>query len=262
LNEALRRMRGQPEQTAKLYHRLGEVYEKLGRLDEGYRQLVEADKALPGQLMLRIALGENRFQARRWRDAATHLEGIADHVAAPNYPEEVALALAHGAMAELRQKRPERAAALHEAALRLSPSHPQTLRALADLAIERGDKLEAARSLRLVAESCGDPAEQCRLYEQIGDLHLALGNMAAAAKPTKKPWPGLKPTPWSKCLCSRRRWPHNGPRAPRAPLSRPRAGSRTSWSSPRIGPRADARSLPSRWSKATSTGRRTCSNRR
>ena len=180
LNEALRRMRGQPEQTAKLYHRLGEVYEKLGRLDEGYRQLVEADKALPGQLMLRIALGENRFQARRWRDAATHLEGIADHVAAPNYPEEVALALAHGAMAELRQKRPERAASLHEAALRLSPSHPQTLRALADLAIERGDKLEAARSLRLVAESCGDPAEQRRLYEQIGDLHLALGNMAAA----------------------------------------------------------------------------------
>ena len=180
LNEALRRMRGQPEQTAKLYHRLGEVYEKLGRLDEGYRQLVEADKALPGQLMLRIALGENRFQARRWRDAATHLEGVADHAAAPNYPEEVALALAHGAMAELRQKRPERAAALHEAALRLSPSHPQTLRALADLAIERGDKLEAARSLRLVAESCGDPVEQRRLYEQIGDLHLALGNLGAA----------------------------------------------------------------------------------
>ncbi len=179
LNEALRRMRGQPEQTAKLYHRLGEVYEKLGRLDEGYRQLVEADKALPGQLMLRIALGENRFQARRWRDATTHLDGIADHAAAPNYPEEVALALVHGAMAELRQKRPERAVALHEAALRLSPSHPQTLRALADLAIERGDKLEAARSLRLVAESCGDPAEQCRLYEQIGDLHLALGNMGA-----------------------------------------------------------------------------------
>jgi tetratricopeptide (TPR) repeat protein len=180
LNEALRRMRGQPEQTAKLYHRLGEVYEKLGRLDEGYRQLVEADKALPGQLMLRIALGENRFQARRWRDAASHLEGIADHAAAPNYPEEVALALVHGAMAELRQKRPERAAALHTAALRLSPSHPQTLRALADLASERGDKLEAARSLRLVAESCGDPAEQCRLYEQIGDLHLALGNTGAA----------------------------------------------------------------------------------
>ena len=180
LNEALRRMRGQPEQTAKLYHRLGEVYEKLGRLDEGYQQLVEADKALPGQLMLRIALGENRFQARRWRDAATHFEGIADHAAAPNYPEEVALALAHGAMAELRQKRPERAAALHAAAVRLSPSHPQTLRALADLAIERGDKLEAARSLRQVAESCGDPVEQCRLYEQIGDLHLALGNTGAA----------------------------------------------------------------------------------
>jgi golgin subfamily B member 1 len=180
LNEALRRMRGQPEQTAKLYHRLGEVYEKLGRLDEGYRQLVEADRALPGQLMLRIALGENRFQARRWRDAASHFEGIAEHAAAANYPEEVALALAHGALAELRQKRPERAAAMHEAALKLSPHHPQTLRALADLAIERGDKLEAARSLRLVAESNGDPVEQCGLYDQIGDLYLALGDTSAA----------------------------------------------------------------------------------
>ena len=47
LNEALRRLRGQPEHTAQLYHRLGEVYEKLGRLEEGYRQLIEADRAMP-----------------------------------------------------------------------------------------------------------------------------------------------------------------------------------------------------------------------
>jgi len=134
--------------------------------------------------MLRIALGENRFQARRWRDAASHLEGIADHAAAPT-TREVALALVHGAMAELRQKRPERAVVLHEAALRLSPAIRRPARA-GDLAIERGDKLEAARSLRLVAESCGDPAEQCRLYEQIGDLHLALGNIGQPARPTRK----------------------------------------------------------------------------
>jgi len=180
LNEALRRLRGQPEQTARLYHRLGEVYEKLGRLEEGYRQLVEADRAMPGQLMLRIALGENRFQARRWREATMHFEAIAEHERAAEYPEEVAQALTHAAQAELKLRRPERAAALHEAALRFSPSHPQTLRALADLAIERGDKLEAARSLRRVAESSADRNEQVQIFEQIGDLQLALGNKDAA----------------------------------------------------------------------------------
>jgi tetratricopeptide (TPR) repeat protein len=180
LNEALRRLRGQPEQTARLYHRLGEVYEKLGRLEEGYRQLVEADRAMPGQLMLRIALGENRFQARRWREATMHFEAIADHEMASQYPEEVAQALTHSAQAELKLRRPEKAAALHEAALRFSPSHPQTLRALADLAIERGDKLEAARSLRRVAESTADLNERVQIYEQIGDLQLALGNKDAS----------------------------------------------------------------------------------
>ena len=180
LNEALRRLRGQPEQTARLYNRLGEVYEKLGRLEEGYRQLVEADRAMPGQLMLRIALGENRFQARRWREAATHFESIAEHETASQYPEEVAQALTHAAQAELKLRRPERAAALHEAALRFAPSHPQTLRALADLAIERGEKLEAARSLRRVAECSADRKEQVQIFEQIGDLHLALGSKDAA----------------------------------------------------------------------------------
>jgi tetratricopeptide (TPR) repeat protein len=180
LNEALRRLRGQPEQTARLFHRLGEVYEKLGRLEEGYRQLVEADRAMPGQLMLRIALGENRFQARRWRECTTHFEGIADHEMAPQYAEEVAQALTHAAQAELKLRRPERAAALNEAALRFAPSHPQTLRALADLAIERGDKLEAARSLRRVAESSADRSERVQIFEQIGDLQLALGNKEAA----------------------------------------------------------------------------------
>ena len=180
LNEALRRLRGQPEQTARLYHRLGEVYEKLGRLEEGYRQLVEADRAMPSQLMLRIALGENRFQARRWREATMHFESIAEHEMAAQYPEEVAQALTHAAQAELKLRKPERAAALHEAALRFSPSHPQTLRALADLAIERGDKLEAARSLRRVAESSAEGDEQVQIFEQIGDLQLSLGNQDAS----------------------------------------------------------------------------------
>ena len=52
---------------------------------------------MPGQLMLRIALGENRFLARRWREAAMHFESIAEHEMASQYPEEVAQALTHAA---------------------------------------------------------------------------------------------------------------------------------------------------------------------
>ena len=48
LTEAVRRLRGQPQQAAKLFQRLAEVHEKLGKLDEAYRQLVEADPWGPG----------------------------------------------------------------------------------------------------------------------------------------------------------------------------------------------------------------------
>lgn len=180
LYQAIRRLRGQPEQTARLYHRLAEVYDKLGRVDEGYKQLVEADRVVPGQLLIRLALGENRFQARKWRDAAVHFEGIADHPDASAYPEEVAHALAHAAQAEIRQKHPERAAALYEAALRFAPDHHPTLRALADLALERGEKRDAAGYLRRVADSCPERAEKALLCEQLGDLFVALEDPSAA----------------------------------------------------------------------------------
>jgi tetratricopeptide (TPR) repeat protein len=180
LNQVLRRTRGQPEQTARLYHRLAEVYDKLGRIEEGYRQLLEADRVAPGQLLIRLALGENRFQARKWREATAHLEGIADHPDAARYPDEVAQALTHGAQAEIKLKHPERAVAMYEAALRFSPEHRASLKALADLALERGEKREAAQYLRRVAESSGDRAERVKLFEQLGDLHQGLEDPAEA----------------------------------------------------------------------------------
>src|SRR6202042_876826 len=38
LTEAVRKLRAQPQQAARLYQRLAEVHEKLGKLDEAYRQ--------------------------------------------------------------------------------------------------------------------------------------------------------------------------------------------------------------------------------
>ncbi len=180
LNQALRRGKGQGPETARLYHRLAEVYEKLGRLDEGYKQLVEADRVTPGQLLIRLSLGENRFHAKRWREASQYLDGIADDPDAGQYPDEVATGLAHAAQAEIKLKHPERAVALYEAALRLYPEHRMSLRAMADLALERGETRETVQYLRKLGESSGDRAERAKLFEQLGDLLHGLAELFEA----------------------------------------------------------------------------------
>jgi tetratricopeptide (TPR) repeat protein len=182
LTEAVRKLRTQPQQAARLYQRLAEVHEKLGKLEEAYRQLVEADRMNGGQLLTKLSLGENRFRAGKWREAALHLAPLADHPDAAMYPEEVADAVAHAAQAETKLRRPEKAMALYEAALTLRPGHRASLRALADLALERGERQKAATYLRRMAETTTDLAERARLWEQLGDLALESDDEAQALK--------------------------------------------------------------------------------
>jgi tetratricopeptide (TPR) repeat protein len=174
LTEAVRRLRGQPQQAAKLFQRLAEVHEKLGKLDEAYRQLVEADRMGPGQLLTKLSLGENRFRAGRWREAALHLGGLVDHPDAALYPDEVADALAHAAQAETKLRHPDRAVELYESALKLRGNHRPTLRALAELALEGGEKQKAAIYLRRIAEDSNDRMERAQVFERLGDLLLEL----------------------------------------------------------------------------------------
>ncbi len=180
LSEAVRRLRNQPQQAAKLFQRLAEVHEKLGKLDEAYRQLVEADRMGPGQLLTKLSLGENRFRAGRWREAALHLGSLADHADAALYPDEVADALGHAAQAEIKLRHPERAIDLYESALALRGGHLPTLRALADLALERGEKEKAATYLRRIAEASSDKAERAQMFEKLGDQYAELSDEAQA----------------------------------------------------------------------------------
>lgn len=182
LTEAVRKLRTQPEQAARLYQRLAEVHEKLGKLEEAYRQLTEADRMNGGQLLTKLALGENRFRAGKWREAALHLGPLADHPEAALYPEEVADALAHAAQAETKLRRPEKAIALYESALTLRPGHHASLRALADLALERGERQKSATYLRRIAEATTDRTERARLLEQLGDLAAESGDDEQALK--------------------------------------------------------------------------------
>ena len=182
LTEAVRRLRNQPQQAAKLFQRLAEVHEKTGKLDEAYRQLLEADKMGPGQLLTKLSLGENRFRAGKWREAAMHLGALADHPDAATYPDEVADALAHAAQAEIKLRRPERAIELYEAAIGLRGGHRASLRALADLALERGEREKASSYLRRLADESSDRAERAQTLEQLGDLYVELDDEAQALK--------------------------------------------------------------------------------
>jgi tetratricopeptide (TPR) repeat protein len=180
LSEAVRRLRHQPQQAARLFQRLAEVHEKTGKLDEAYRQLLEADKMGPGQLLTKLSLGENRFRAGKWREAALHLGSLAEHPDAALYPDEVADALGHAAQAEIKLRRPERAIELYEAALGLRAGHRASLRALADMALERGEREKAASYLRRLAEESSDRAERAQTLEQLGDLYLEVDDEAQA----------------------------------------------------------------------------------
>src|SRR6185295_18618846 len=86
---------------ADLHRRLATAHERLGRDEEAYQTLVAADRLNRGHLLIKLALGENRFKARRWREAALHLSPLAAHEDAARYPTEVAQGLYHAALAEI-----------------------------------------------------------------------------------------------------------------------------------------------------------------
>ena len=165
-----------PALIADLHRRLATAHEKLGRDDQAYETLVAADRLHRGHLLIKLAIGENRYKARRWREAALHLSPLATHEDAPRYPSEVAQGLYHAALAEIRSLRPEKAPPLYARALELKPSYAPALQALAELAMEQGDHRKAADLLTRQATAAEEPAERLKLFEALGDMALLMLN--------------------------------------------------------------------------------------
>ncbi|HEU5059858.1 MAG TPA: hypothetical protein VFU21_25180, partial [Kofleriaceae bacterium] len=132
-----------PETRAELLRRKAAAFEALEAAEEAYQTLIEADKLHRNNLLVKLALGENRYRGRRWREAALHLGALATHPQAEMHPAEVAEGLYHAALAEIRSLRPEKASALYERAIELKPNYAPALHALAELAMERGDAKRA-----------------------------------------------------------------------------------------------------------------------
>ncbi|MBA3452193.1 MAG: tetratricopeptide repeat protein, partial [Deltaproteobacteria bacterium] len=159
---------------ADLHRRMANAHEKLGRDEDAYQTLVAADRLHRGHLLIKLALGENRYKARRWREAALHLSPLAAHEDAARYPSEVAQGLYHSALAEIRSLRPENAPPLYARALELKPNYAPALQALAEIAMEQGDHTRAADLLTRQATSTEEPAERMRLFEALGDMALLM----------------------------------------------------------------------------------------
>ena len=163
-----------PALVADLHRRLATAHERLGRDEEAYQTLVAADRLHRGHLLIKLAIGENRYKARRWREATLHLSPLATHEDAQRYPSEVAQGLYHAALAEIRSLRPEKAPALYQRALELKPNFAPALQALAELAMEQGDHTAAADLLTRQATATEEPIERMRLFEALGDMAILM----------------------------------------------------------------------------------------
>ena len=171
IDEVAERLSDKPaEARAELLRRKAFAFEQLGGADEAYQTLLEADKLQRNNLLVKLALGENRYRARRWREAALHLGALASHEQADMHPAEVAEGLYHAALAEIRSLRPEKAEAMYERAIELKPNYAPALHALAELAMEKGDSKRAADLLTRQASATDDPSERMRLFEALGDM--------------------------------------------------------------------------------------------
>ncbi len=159
---------------AELHRRLASAHEKLGRDEDAYQTLVAADRLHRGHLLIKLALGENRYKARRWREATLHLSPLATHEDSSKYPTEVAQGLYHAALAEIRSLRPEKAPPLYARALELKANYAPALQALAEIAMESGDHKKAADLLTRQATATEDPGERLRLFEALGDMALQM----------------------------------------------------------------------------------------
>ncbi len=163
-----------PAVTAELHRRLAQAYEKQGKDDDAYETLLTADRLHRGHLLIKLALGENRYKARRWREAALHLAALASHEDAPRHASDVAQGLYHAALAEIRSLRPEKAPPLYARALELRPNYAPALQAMAELAMEQNDPQRAADLLTRQAMATDEPAERMRLFEALGDMALMM----------------------------------------------------------------------------------------
>ena len=159
-----------PAATSRLVHRFAQVMAALGDADESHQLLYEAHRLDRGSLAVTLALGESCFARRLWRQAALHLGAAATHPDAVRNAAAVAAALVRAGQAETRALRGANASKHYESAVRLDPGCTAAWHALAELAMERGDRERGADYLEREARATVDANDRLRPFDALGDL--------------------------------------------------------------------------------------------
>jgi tetratricopeptide (TPR) repeat protein len=175
LERSIERIAKTPEvqQAGQLYYRLAQLFEREGRDDEGCRYLTEAVRLRPKDLLVRLALGQNRYRAGRWRDALRHLREALDHPEAAAHPNVAAEALFHAGDCEAKLRRGERALPFYQATLALAPEHEAALEQLASAALDRGQLERAADLLQRLANLTTDRSTRIARLGVVADLLIS-----------------------------------------------------------------------------------------
>jgi len=170
---------GLSRDTGPLYLRVGEIFERQGQDEDGYRYLMDALRLDSKNLHLRMAVGQNRFRAERWREALRHLQEVEEHPDIRQHPIDAAEALFNAGRCEVNLRRADRAEQYYAAALELNPEHAPALHELAQICIDNGEWERAAAHLECEIPLSDDPAPRLKM---LGDLRRdRLANVKGAA---------------------------------------------------------------------------------
>ncbi len=169
LEDALTRLSGGTA-SGLLGMRLGEVYQRLGQHAEAFTFLLDAHRKDPEDPMLRLAVGLNRFQLERWREALDYLEPLL-RVEREGIPRaDLAEALYAGGRSAAALDRAEQAVELLQGALSVDPEHDHALTELAFISMDNEQWSRAAGALDRLLGITDDPARRLDLLRLQGDL--------------------------------------------------------------------------------------------
>jgi len=173
LENALKKLKDEPGKMSRLARRYAQLMERTGKLENAVTLLQEMERRYPDELLMKLTLGEIRYQQGRWRETTKLLAQLGEHPQAGEFAAEVAAALCMAADSELKQRKGGTAPVeLWETAVRLKPDHLPAIEALLNFHLERGDQAAAAGYLRAQAEAATNPETRFSLFHSLAELYL------------------------------------------------------------------------------------------
>ncbi|MBU1411115.1 tetratricopeptide repeat protein [Myxococcota bacterium] len=173
LENALKKLKDEPGKMSRLARRYAQLMERTGKIENAVTLLQEMERRYPDELLMKLTLGEIRYQQGRWRETTKLLSALGDHPQAGEFAGDVANALCMAADSELKQRKGGTAPIeLWETAVRLKPDHLPAIEALLAFHIERGDQGAAAGYLRAQAEAATNPETRFSLFHSLAELYL------------------------------------------------------------------------------------------